>query len=1048
VSVVLQTKSGKTMNPLKNVDKLLKAKGWEHIADQIRLQVTNIDSLMFDDRSYLYCNPDVADSVQAGHLKSAFQHWFLYGQKEGRVGAGVSPYLRRRLRHTALTKKPHVVFYGAMSAKSGLGSAARGYAKALKSAWPEIEIIDSTACLYLHRSAGTIAAPKEKADIVIIQHNPDAFHNFFKLAGKGILDHAHVIGLWVWELAAFRPEWVEHFAAVDEVWTMSEFCVRAVSCLAPAGMPIHSVSCVVEPADIGQNYSRKHFGIPEKSFAFLCVFDVSSAMERKNPSAVIQAFKDAFGDDPSVVLVMKYHSTAAANHLVREMRSIRTGSNIIFLDGLFSEDENASLKSACDCYVSAHRAEGFGINIAEAMIEGKPAIATDYSGNQDFCSSDAAFLIKCSLTEVTSIDGPYPKGAVWAEPDSDHLVELMREVRAGGPIVTARCKAGQREVTEALSVESVAKIFSDRLATVIGGLSEQEVRIDDMSQRPAYVWRHPLSMTSTVSHSDELWSRSDWPTISVVIPVYNISREYLTACVESVFRQSYPYWELCLCDDASTSAETLATLEDLRGRDQRVKILKLKKNQGISGCSNAAAEIATGSYLAFLDNDDTIHPDALYHYAKAIVREPTAELLYCDEDKIDFDGNYVDHYMKPEWSPEHLESTMYVLHMIVVKKKTFLTLGGYREKYTGAQDYDLALRLSALGVKIVHVPHVLYHWRMIPGSASAQVDAKPVALQNAKAALAEYAESKYGPDAYVEDGQLFGLFRVRRGKHLSPPVTLVITTNNVTKEVEGRGKINLPHHFLQSIADNTDYPNYRVLMVSNGVLLPETRALLKKMGGKEVVYQGVQSPFSFADKGNFAIRQAETDLFVLLNDDMEVRSAGWLRALMDYAQNGDVGAVGARLLYPSGNLQHVGMLIGVNETAAHAYHGHREDTVGYNGFPRIVRNYSAVTGACMASRRSLFEEVGGFDLRLAIDFNDTDYCLKLGEKGYRVVYTPFCELYHFESQTAVRTSQNPKEKAYFLERWQRIIDRDPYYSINLDASSVTFEAKASAWPVY
>ncbi len=275
-------------------------------------------------------------------------------------------------------------------------------------------------------------------------------------------------------------------------------------------------------------------------------------------------------------------------------------------------------------------------------------------------------------------------------------------------------------------------------------------------------WRNPLSLAPE-RLLPNLLAMPQRPLISVIVPVYNIERRYFETCVNSVLAQTYPNWELCLCDDASSCSETIDTLNAFRGVDQRIKVTALPANRGIAGCSNLAAEIAVGSYLAFLDNDDTLHPDALWRYAEAIVREGNADLLYSDEDKIDYHGAFVDHYFKPDWSPEHLESCMYVLHMMVVKKSTFLALGGYREKYNGAQDYDLALRLSLEGGKVVHIPHVLYHWRMIEGSASAQVDAKPVALLNARAALSEYAEAKFGPDAYVEDGQLFGLFRVRRG---------------------------------------------------------------------------------------------------------------------------------------------------------------------------------------------------------------------------------------------------------------------------------------------
>jgi GT2 family glycosyltransferase len=311
--------------------------------------------------------------------------------------------------------------------------------------------------------------------------------------------------------------------------------------------------------------------------------------------------------------------------------------------------------------------------------------------------------------------------------------------------------------------------------------------------------------------------------------------------------------------------------------------------------------------------------------------------------------------------------------------------------------------------------------------------------------LEDYAELRYGPDAQVEDGLLTGLFRISRGHLVRPPITLVMTTNNAAKYVEGRGEINLPENFLTSIVELTQYPNYRVIISSNGELSSGSRAVLDKIGGREIIYTGSSDKFNFADKANFSIMSSDTELVVLLNDDMEIRNGEWLGALIDQIVKEDVGAVGAHLCYPDDRIQHVGMVVGVNETSAHVYHGHPGDTVGYNGYSSIVRNYSAVTGACMATRRSLYERVGGFDRAFATDFNDTDFCLKLGQLGYRIVFTPFARLYHFEGQTAVRSEQNPKEKSLFISRWRDIIENDPYYNQNLRKDSITFEPFEHLW---
>lgn len=1027
---------------LENIVKFARNNYHNPLADELKSLGASLNALKFDSQGYLFANPDIAVAV-GRNSSAAYTHWLTYGRAEGRQGSGLSPFSKRKLPRLPSDQSDiHVVFYGPLAAKNGLGEASRGYAAALRCLDLSVEFIDITAALYPHEKFPPIAKPGAKADVVIIHQNADALQNLFNLISPEILDDAYTIGIWVWELAAFSSKWVANFAAFDEIWSPSQFSADAIRCLAPPKLPVVTLPHVILPPNKSASFGRSHFGIPEDVFVFLYAFDASSGMDRKNPEALIEGFTSAFGNATDVVLVMKCHSTGHATKRLTEIRRTADRGNIMLIDSLLDEDENCSLKYACDSFVSPHRGEGFGLNIAEMMILGKPVVVTGYSGNLEFCNEQNSFFVDYDLVEVSDRAGPYPIGYVWACPKHDSLVARLKEVRSQTARVNKVASRGQRDVRANLSEKKIASLMSERFAEIgVDGDAEWS-RLTNQEKKVKYVWRHPLSLSPCEEPS--ISKDAEWPVISIIVPVYNISKDYLEACVASVLAQHYPYWELCLCDDASTLPETIETLERLRGIDYRIKVKRLSQNVGISRCSNAAAEIATGSYLAFLDNDDTISPRALLSYAQAIRGNPKAMLLYCDEDKISATGEYVDHYMKPDWSPEHLESAMYVLHMIVVRKSRFLELGGYREKYTGAQDYDLALRISLAGDQVVHVPEVLYHWRMIEGSASAQVDAKPTALLNARAALAEYAEKKFGSAASVEDGKLMGLFRVTKGRRFAPPVTLVITTNNGVKDIPGRGKINLAGHLLSSVVDRTDYPNYEVVVVSNGCLDEQIRQLLKQQGHREACYH-YEGRFNFASKANFAFEQAKTEIIVLLNDDMEVIERDWLWHLVDYIDRADVGVVGAKLLYPDGRIQHAGVVLGVNETAAHIYHGHPGDLVGYNGYPMIVRNYSAVTGACMATKKSIIREVGAFDEKFEIDFNDTDFCLRVREAGYRVVYNPFCELYHFESQTAVRSSQNPEEKGRFLRRWETIIARDPYYNPNLRNDSITFEAKSGVW---
>lgn len=988
----------------------------------------------FDARSYLLANPDLHGFQGPRELSD---HWDLHGRAEARIGSGVSPYAARCPANGVQAKATlNVAFYGPVSAASGLGSAARGYAEALSKLEINLEVIDSTASLYPERK-GSIGTPSRQPDLVILHQNPDSLGNLFRLVDRKLIDGVYTIGIWVWEVMAFRSEWIEAFGAVDEVWTPSDFVTDAVKAAAPSGVRVRTVPHVVTAPEKVSGHKRSDFGIPDDAFAFLCIFDASSTFERKNPLAVLEAFVEAFKNDPTAFLVMKFHSSNGDGAKIAEMRRKYAASNILFLDLLMPAEQVAALKQLTDCLVSAHRSEGFGLNIAEAMALGQPVIATKYSGNLLFCDETNCLLVPARLTEVQEETRHYPAGSIWADPDHEELVQAMRKVVTDRAFARNLGRDAAKSIRRQLGPQQVAGLIKTALDELKGEPREQ--LSSDWQQRRLLAWRHPGALGSAEF-------AGAWPTFSVIVPVHNISAKLLGECVDSILAQTYPHWELCICDDASTNPDTLAYLESLRARDQRIRIRRLVQNSGISVATNAAVELGTGEFLAFVDNDDTIEPGALASYAAAIVDNPGCALLYCDEDKIDLSGNYVDHYFKPSWSPEHLESCMYVLHMLTIRKKTFLELGGYRPEYTGAQDYDLALRVARSGEQIVHVPQVLYHWRMIPGSASAEVDAKPQALANARGALQDYADIRYGPDAKVEDGLLTGLFRISRGHLVKPPITLVMTTNNATKEVEGRGRINLPEHFLRSIVEKTDYPNYRVLISSNGELSEGCRAILEGLDGREIVYTGDLRNFNFADKANFSMLSADTELIVLLNDDMEIRNAGWLGALVDQIVKEEVGAVGAHLCYPNDQIQHVGMVLGVNETSAHVYHGHPGDFVGYNGYSSIVRNYSAVTGACMATRLSLYKSVDGFDRAFAVDFNDTDYCLKLGQLGYRIVFTPFARLYHFEGQTSVRSRQDEQEKALFLSRWRDVIANDPYYNPNLRRDSITFQPMDHAWP--
>ena len=523
------------------------------------------------------------------------------------------------------------------------------------------------------------------------------------------------------------------------------------------------------------------------------------------------------------------------------------------------------------------------------------------------------------------------------------------------------------------------------------------------------------------------------PKISVVVPVYNTPPVLLDACLASVIRQTYSNWELCICDDASSSTQTQATLDCYRGQDPRIRIVRLSCNANISKASNVAAEQATGQFLAFLDHDDCLHLDALGEIAEAIAAHPDVDLIYTDEDKLAPDGSHIEPYFKPDWSPDHLFSVMYVLHCLVIRKQLFWELSGFRPGYEGAQDYDLVLRAAQKARRISHIPKVLYHWRINPGSSAGQVDAKPYALTAAQKALREVVSSKYA--GTVETGLLPGTFRVRYPIKGVPEVTLVIFTGFRRRFVERRGHILLAENFVRSILSKSSYPNYRIFLIHDGRCPKAIRNLIKNCNGRLASFPK-EIDFNFSRKVNFAFARIQTEHFILLNDDLEVINSDWIESLLEHSQRGDIGAVGPHLLFADGSTQHAGIVCGIHGSASHIFHRMPPEVVGYNGFSHLIRNYSAVTAAALATRMSVVEQVGPLDERLPIDFNDIDFCLRVRAAGYRIVYTPYSALYHFEGSSILR--KEPQNARIFCEKWADLIERDPYYNPNLPRDRLDF----------
>lgn len=553
------------------------------------------------------------------------------------------------------------------------------------------------------------------------------------------------------------------------------------------------------------------------------------------------------------------------------------------------------------------------------------------------------------------------------------------------------------------------------------------VRID-WKTPPAYgLWiaRHEPSAEELRHMRREAGNFAMSPRISIAVPVYKTPIALLTRCIDSVVDQTYPNWELCLADDGSQDAAISALFEQYTKRDARIRVVTLEQNRGISGATNAALRLSTGDYVGFLDHDDELARFALSEVVRAINDHPDTGLFYSDEDKIDEWGCRYDAFFKPDWSPDLFRSCNYICHFAVVKRPLAESLGGLDESYSGAQDYEFLLRASERTRKIKRIPKVLYHWRAVAGSAAKAAVEKPGASADGKRALTSYLERAAAGAQVEEVGAC--RYRIRYPIVGDPRVSILIPTGghkNVFRAVE-------------DVLEKTAYKNYDILLIDNsGTARVEEYAL--RLAARQAPVQYVDwrgKPFNFSQMNNASARMTAAPYIVFLNDDTAVITAEWLSAMLEHAQRPEVGAVGAQLWYPNNLIQHAGVVMGIYGNCSHAFKGVPGELPHYYfDFVNLIRNCSAVTGACMLVARAKFFEAGAFDeTNLAVAFQDVDLCLKLLELGYRNVYTPYARLYHYESATKTDKDKipDPAEDAFMKKKWARYIADDPYYNPNL-----------------
>lgn len=528
---------------------------------------------------------------------------------------------------------------------------------------------------------------------------------------------------------------------------------------------------------------------------------------------------------------------------------------------------------------------------------------------------------------------------------------------------------------------------------------------------------------------------------SVLVPLYNTPDSFLKAMIESVQAQTYKNWELCLADGSDSGHSFVGEIcKKYADGDRRIKYEKLERNLGISENTNACIRMATCEYIALFDHDDLLHPSALYEVMRAIC-EHGADFIYTDENTFSEEPRdaYNPHF-KPDFSPDTLRSYNYICHLSAFSRELLDSVGYFRSEYDGSQDYDLILRLTEKAKKVFHIRKILYYWRAHKNSVAQDVGAKPYTVTAAKKALAAHLE-RCGLKGEVLDSSVPTTYHIKYEIDGNPLISVIIPNKDHTDDLEV---------CLKSLYEKSSYKNFEVIIVENNSTEKETfeyyEAIAQKHGNVKIVKW--EGNFNYSAINNFGVNYAKGEFILLLNNDVEIINGSCLEEMLMFAQRKDVGAVGAKLYYSDDTVQHAGVILGLGGTAGHAHKHFGRSHPGYMARASIAQNLSACTAACLMMRRDVFDEVGGLDENFEVAFNDIDLCMKIRKKGYLVVFTPYAELYHYESKSRGNDSTPEKLERFrgeidrFKEKWQKQLDDgDPYYNPNLTLTRDDFSLK-------
>lgn len=536
--------------------------------------------------------------------------------------------------------------------------------------------------------------------------------------------------------------------------------------------------------------------------------------------------------------------------------------------------------------------------------------------------------------------------------------------------------------------------------------------------------------------------------ISILVPLYNTPLQFLDEMIQSVLHQTYQNWELCLADGSDNNHnEVEARCREFMAADQRIIYKRLAKNEGISGNTNECYAMASGEYIGLFDHDDVLHPAVLYEYVK-VINEQGADYIYCDE--TTFKGDSIDNmitlHFKPDFAPDNLRANNYICHFSVFSRELLEGTELFRSGFDGSQDHDMILRLTSSAKKVVHVPKLLYYWRSHKGSVASDISAKPYAIAAAKGAVADHLTRCGFKNFEIKSTRAFDtIFEIKYE---------ILSEDKISILIPNKDHIDDLRRCIDSIRERSTYENYEIIVIENNSEQQATFDYYKTLEEQEnitiVIYKGA---FNYSRINNFGAGFATGKYLLLLNNDTQVISMNWLESMLMYAQRPDVGAVGAKLYYGDKTIQHAGVVVGLgaHRTAGHTHYKINYDNLGYMGKLCYAQNVSAVTGACLMVKKSIYDALGGLDEAFQIALNDVDFCLRIREKGYLNVFTPFAELYHFESASrGIDAANEAKAKRYeeecalFRERWKELLAKgDPYYNPNFSLDRSDYSLKVN-----